>query len=99
MTDDLLSGFVFTMLATAFVIALAYASLKLLKRFQTGRAERGEGQDETIAFVRSLPLGTRERVTVVRYRGETLMLGVTAGGISLLARWPDGPPHRSPPPA
>jgi flagellar protein FliO/FliZ len=39
-------------------------------------------------FVRALPVGTRERVVLLDHAGERWMLGVTAGGISLLARWP-----------
>ncbi len=96
MTSELLSSFFFTMLATAFVVALAYVLLRLLKRYQTRGALGGDNADANIEFVRSLALGTRERVTVVRFRGELMMLGVTAGGISLLARWEEGD---LPPPA
>jgi flagellar protein FliO/FliZ len=41
-----------------------------------------------LRFVRALPVGPRERVVVVQYRGEEWVLGVTAGGISLLGRAP-----------
>jgi flagellar protein FliO/FliZ len=33
-------------------------------------------------------VGAKERVVIVEHRGERWMLGVTAGGISTLARWP-----------
>jgi flagellar protein FliO/FliZ len=44
-------------------------------------------------------VGARERVVVVHYRGEEWVLGVTAGGISLLARAPapDAAPVPEPP--
>lgn len=78
---------VFTMLlALAFVLALAWFSIRLLRRLQLGRASPQQG--EALRFVRALPVGPRERVVVVQYRGEEWVLGVTAGGISLLGRAP-----------
>jgi len=78
---------VFTMLlALAFVLALAWFSIRLLRRLQLGRAPPQQG--EALRFVRALPVGPRERVVVVQYRGEEWVLGVTAGGISLLGRAP-----------
>jgi len=78
-----------TLLALAFVAALAWVSIALLKRLQQGRAggaaARAQGE---LRFVRALPVGSKERVVVVQYRGEEWLLGVTAGGISLLARNP-----------
>jgi flagellar protein FliO/FliZ len=70
--------------ATVFVLVLAWVCLRLLRRFQ-----RGAGAGEAMGYVRAIPVGPRERVTLIRFRGEILMLGVAAGGVSLLARYPD----------
>jgi flagellar protein FliO/FliZ len=75
------------LVALAFVLLLAWGALHLLKRFQPGRGGAG-GAPDALRFVRALPVGARERVVVVHYRGEEWVLGVTAGGISLLARTP-----------
>jgi flagellar protein FliO/FliZ len=79
-----------TIFALLFVGVLAWVSLSLLKRVQQGRGIVGNGKTRLSAadlrFVRALPLGTKERVVVVHYRGDELLLGITAGGISLLAR-------------
>lgn len=78
---------VFTMLlALAFVLALAWFSIRLLRRMHLGRSTGPDGGP--LRFVRALPVGARERVVVVQYRGEEWVLGVTAGGISLLGRAP-----------
>lgn len=77
--------------ALAFVCALAWGVLRLLRgRLGRGGASAGPADDSTLRFVRALPLGARERVVLLDHRGERWMLGVTAGGISLLARWPLG---------
>ncbi|HEX7689559.1 MAG TPA: flagellar biosynthetic protein FliO [Burkholderiaceae bacterium] len=76
------------LVALAFVLLLAWGALHLLKRFQLGRGGAAAGAPQALRFVRALPVGARERVVVVHYRGEEWVLGVTAGGISLLAREP-----------
>lgn len=70
--------------ALAIVLALAFFSLKLLKRAQTGRP----GATDEIRYVRALPLGPRERLTLVEYQDEILLLGVTAGQITVIDRRP-----------
>jgi flagellar protein FliO/FliZ len=80
-----------TLIALAFVGVLAFFSLSLLKKFQQGNFRRGGANrkvDVDLRFVRSLQLGTKERVVVVHYDGDELLLGVTVGGISLLTRRP-----------
>ena len=74
------------LIALAFVLALAWLALQLLKRLQSGRLTPQSG--DAPRFVRALPVGARERVVVMHYRGDEWVLGVTAGGISLLAREP-----------
>ncbi len=73
-----------------FVLALAYGVLKVMKARMQPRATPGGGPDDSVRFVRALPVGTKERVVIVEHRGERWMLGVTAGGISTIAHWADG---------
>ncbi len=87
--DNFASQLLSTLLALAFVAALAWVSIALLKRLQQGRARGPSGRPEAeLRFVRALPVGTKERVVVMHYRDEEWLLGVTAGGITLLARQP-----------
>ena len=74
-------------LALVFVLLLAWVAIRLMKRMQLGRGGPGTPAD-ALRFVRALPVGQRERVVVLHYRGEEWVLGVTAGGITLLARAP-----------
>jgi flagellar protein FliO/FliZ len=86
-----------TLLALAFVAALAWVAIALLKRLQQGRLRGASGRPQAeLRFVRALPVGSKERVVVVQYRGEEWLLGVTAGGISLLARNPLEAPSAAP---
>ena len=84
--DSFAMNFVVTMLALGFVLALAWAALRVLKARLQPRGVPGRG-DDALRFVRALPLGTRERVVIVEHRGQRWMLGVTAGGISTIAHW------------
>lgn len=77
-----------TVAALAFVLLLAWVLIRGWRHLQTlgGRGVADDG--EALRFVRALPVGSRERVVLLDHAGERWMLGVTAGGISLLARWP-----------
>ncbi len=70
--------------ALVVVSLLAWAAIALMKRFQV-QGPGGASADD-LRFLRALPLGPRERLVVVEWRGETLLLGVTAGGISVIER-------------
>jgi flagellar protein FliO/FliZ len=83
-------SFVSMLLALAVVIAIAWVALRLLRDRMQPRAKGSGAGDDALRFVRALPVGTKERVVIVEHRGERWMLGVTAGGISTLARWPAG---------
>lgn len=75
------------------VIGLAWVSLKGLRLWQDRIHGTARGDDdEPIRFLRAMPLGQRERVALLKVRGEVLLVGVTAGNISLLARWPQEDP-------
>ncbi|MCH4267165.1 MAG: flagellar biosynthetic protein FliO [Brevundimonas sp.] len=77
----LLMDFLTVLVALALVLGLAFFSIRMLKKVQSGAPSGDE-----IRFIRSLPLGARERATVVVWRDEVLLLGVTAGGITVLDR-------------
>lgn len=79
-------------LALALVLGMAWGVIWLLKKFQDRQlGVRGDGEGEQpIRFLRSMPLGQRERVVLIEARGETMLVGVTTGTITLLARWPGG---------
>lgn len=83
-----------TVLALAFVLGLAWGAIKLLKLWQdrsiSGASTGPAGTDRALRFLRALPVGTRERVMLIEAEGERLLIGVTPGGITLLARWPGG---------
>lgn len=80
-------SFASMLLALAFVLALAYVVLKIMKARMQPRATPGGGPDDSVRFVRALPVGTKERVVIIEHRGERWMLGVTTGGISTIAHW------------
>lgn len=98
MTDTATSPFATSLmsmlLALGFVLALAWVLLRLLRSRLLARAGSGvAGAQEALQFVRALPVGPKERVVLVDYRGERWMLGVTGGGISVLARFAADTPH------
>ena len=96
--QDLMLNLASTVAALAFVLLLAWVLIRGWRRLQNlgGRSPASDG--DALRFVRALPVGARERVVLMDHGGERWMLGVTAGGISLLARWPQGEntPERQP---
>ena len=80
-------SFASMLLALAVVLALAWLALRVLRTRMAPRSLAGAGDREALRFVRSISVGTRERVVIVEHRGERWMLGVTAGGISTIAHW------------
>ena len=78
-----------TVVALVVVLALAWGALRLFKFWQDRQIGSVSGTDaRALRFLRALPVGTRERVMLIEAEGERMLIGVTAGGISLLARWP-----------
>lgn len=89
-----ISSLVAIVVALALVLGLAWGVIWLLKKLQDrqlGVASNGES-GQPIRFLRSMPLGQRERVVLIEARGETMLVGVTTGSITLLARWPEAVP-------
>lgn len=83
-----LSGLFGTIVALAIVLGLAYVSLRLLRRWQDrGFARDPDQPQRQLRFVRALPLGQRERLVLIEAEGELMLIGVSAGSISLLRNW------------
>jgi len=80
-----------TALALCFVLALAWVVLRLIKRLQSGKAS--SGGDDAPHILRSVPLGQRERLVTVRYRGREYLLGVAAGAVSVIDNLPGDAEH------
>lgn len=85
-----LSSLLAIVLSLAFVMALAWGVLWLLKRFQDGSFGRLSGNEAgpNLRFERALPVGPRERLVLVEVDGEQMLLGVTAHSITQLKTWP-----------
>lgn len=96
-----ISSILAIVVALALVLGLAWATIWLLKKLQDRQlGGRNGGETEPpIRFIRSMPLGQRERVVMIEAQGETMLVGVTAGAITLLARWPDPRPPATPRPS
>ena len=77
-----------TALALLLVLGLAWLALRGLKQLQ--QRASGSGPGEPIVMLRSAPLGPRERVVAVRYRGREYLLGVTAAQVTVIDRHDDG---------
>jgi len=85
--EPFLLSFVHMLLALAVVIAIAWMVLRFMRARGSPRAGAGKAVDESLRFVRALPVGAKERVVIVEHRGERWMLGVSPGGISTIAHW------------
>ena len=70
-----------TVVALAFVLALAWLFLRLLKRATTLRSADGRVPPQV---AQATPLGGRERLVVVRDGAHEYVLGVTAASVSLI---------------
>jgi flagellar protein FliO/FliZ len=91
MDSSILSSLFTMILATGFVLALAFGVLSIIRRTSLAKRFAGGDRSADMTFVRALAVGQRERLVVVRYKNEQLLLGVTAGGISVLRSDPVEP--------
>jgi flagellar protein FliO/FliZ len=87
MTGAGLASLVSVLLALLLVLALAFGFIRALAWWQA-RSAAGSGDGSAIRFVRAMPLGPRERAVLLDVEGERFLLGVAAGAVTLLARWP-----------
>lgn len=92
-----LSQVVATVLALGLVLGLAWVVLRTLRRLQPNL---GSAVEHPPQVVYSAGLGPRERLVLVRHRNREYLLGVSAGGVSLIDRWeangtqaPEGAPR------
>ncbi len=87
------SSIVALVLSLALVLGLAWVAIYGLRKWQDrslGAREAGAGNGRPLRFVRALPLGQRERVVLIEVGAETMLLGIGAGGVTLLSRWDAG---------
>jgi len=78
------SGLAGSLLALGFVLALAWLALRGLRRFAVP-ADKGGAATE-LRVLRSIALGPRERLVLVRHGDAELLLGVSAGSVHLIER-------------
>lgn len=70
---------IFTILALAFVLALAWLILKALSGFNRRRSI-----NSLINIKESIPISARDRLLVVHYRGSDYLLSTSAQGVQLI---------------
>jgi len=77
------TSFALSLLITVFalvaVLALAWLSIKAFASVSKSNLKGGR-----IKLLQSLPLGSRERLALIRLDDKELLIGVTASGITLL---------------
>ena len=74
----------FTLMALVLVVGLAWLFIKALKGFHVKQIGTNR-----MNLLLTLPVGSRERVVVVSYRQHEYLVGITAGGMTLLDKLPD----------
>lgn len=84
-STGLWSSLLTTMVALAFVLALAWFFLRLLKRTSAMRAIDGRQPPQVL---QAIPLSPRERLVIVRDGDHEYMLGVTSTNITLIDKRP-----------
>ncbi|WP_456412293.1 flagellar biosynthetic protein FliO [Thiolapillus sp.] len=80
---DYATQLLFMLLALAIVLALAWLVLRAIRAIHPGKF-----RDDRLKLLLSLPVGTRERLIVIRYRKQDYLLGVTGASIDLLDKQP-----------
>ncbi|SOB86449.1 flagellar protein FliO/FliZ [Sphingomonas guangdongensis] len=89
----LLSSLAALVFSLALVLGLAWGAIFLLRKWQDrslGPRDAERANDRPLRFIRALPLGQRERVVLIEVGEETMLLGIGAGGVTLLSRWDAG---------
>ncbi len=90
--EGIWSSLLVTALALAFVLALAWLFLRLLKRATTPRSAQGR---EPPHVVQAVSLGAKERVVILRDGAQEYVLGVTSTQVSLIDKRQATPPTPS----
>lgn len=84
MPDQLFFDIVKMVLALASIVGLIFGVVFVLKRFLPG-ATRAANERVDMYMVGQLPLGSRQRIAVVRVHDRTLVLGISEASINTLA--------------
>ena len=82
MASDSLGSLAFTVLALVFVLVLAWFAVRILARLGVAKSTGSS----RMRIIQSLPTGARERIVLLEFDEKQYLLGVTAGGISVLER-------------
>ena len=86
-----ITGLLGMLLALAVVLGLAWVCLKFLRQWQErGMGKRAGEPDRQLRFVRALAVGQRERLMLVEAEGELMLIGVSAGSVTLLKNFGSG---------
>lgn len=70
----------FTILALIVVLVVAWFAIRFLANINQLKS----GAPKPIKIVHTTAVGNRERLVIIDYRGREILLGVTAGGISVI---------------
>jgi flagellar biogenesis protein FliO len=81
--NSYLQDIFYTLAALTVVVAMIWLLVKSLKGIY-----RSHGRDNPIQLTRTMPVGSRERLIVVTYRDCEYLVGITAGGMSLIDKLP-----------
>jgi flagellar protein FliO/FliZ len=81
-TGSMASSFITTIFALAFVLALAWCGIYLLKRIQG----KTQGDRSELKFIQAMSIGQKERVVIIEYNDHRYLLGITASSVSLLEK-------------
>ena len=84
MPDQLFFDIVKMVLALTCILGLIFGVVYLLKRFLPG-ATRAASERVDMYVVSQLPIGSRQRIAVVRVHDRTLVLGISEASITTLA--------------
>lgn len=85
-TFDPTSYLVKTLISIVVVVALAFAVILLMKRFNQGFLPK----NNQIKIISTVGLGAKEKLVLVGLRETQLLIGVTPGAINTLFVLPDG---------
>ena len=91
---DSVGSLPFTILALVTVLVLAWFVVRVLARLGVGKSSGSSH----MRIIQSLPAGARERIVLLEFDGKHYLLGVTAGGISVLERRAGTAPDDAVPP-
>ena len=81
--NNFISELLFAVFALVLVSLFAWLVLKAVKSMHPNKLKTGK-----IEVLASIPVGARERILVIQHHEKEYMLGVSAGGITVLDKFP-----------